>query len=382
MQTLPASFLLAFSLAAATAEDLKLPDPLANAAGEKITKAEQWQKELRPRTLELFREHIYGRSPAAPALDKEASSFTAAAVPEGSNFTATDCVLKFPAPKGVLAIKFRLVEPEPSGKPVPLFILINNRAANLADLDKPNEFWPAAEIAKHGYATAILHVAELDPDKDDGFKDGVHGLFDTGPRKPDSWASIAAWAWGASRVIDGLAAREGIDAKRIAVVGHSRGGKAALWCGAEDERVALTISNDSGCTGAALSRRIHGETIADINKGFPHWFCENYKRYKGREQELPVDQHQLIALLAPRLAYVASASEDDWADPLGEFLSCVHAGPVYKLLGVQGLENDTMPQVGGHLHAGRIGYHIRPGKHNLTLVDWQDYMDFAKQHGW
>jgi hypothetical protein len=252
----------------------------------------------------------------------------------------------------------------------------------MADLDQPNEFWPAAEIAKRGHATAILHIAELNPDKDDGFKDGVHGLFDREPRKPDSWATIAAWAWGASRVIDGLTVREGIDAKRIAVVGHSRGGKAALWCGAQDERVALTISNESGCTGAALSRRIHGETIADINKGFPHWFCENYKRFNGREQELPVDQHQLIGLLAPRLAYVASAAEDDWADPLGEFLSCVHAGPVYKLHGMDGMESGTMPQSGGHLHTGRIGYHIRPGKHNLTLVDWQRFMDFAERHGW
>ncbi|WP_052574025.1 alpha/beta hydrolase [Haloferula sp. BvORR071] len=361
-------------------DDLKLPDPLADAQGKPITTAEAWEKEVRPRTLELFREHVYGRSPAAPKWDKAASTFTPLELPADSGMSATDCVLKFPTPKGQLEVKLRLVEPKPADKPVPLFILINNRAPDLADLDKPNEFWPAAKIAKRGYATAIVHVAQFDPDKNEGFKDGVHALYDTQPRKPDSWATIAAWSWGASRVIDALSTRPGIDPKKIAVIGHSRGGKAALWCGAQDERVALTISNDSGCTGAALSRRIHGETVADINKGFSHWFCENYHRYYNKEQELPVDQHQLIALLAPRLAYVASAKEDDWADPLGEFLCCVHAGPVYRLLGVTGLESDKMPEAGGHLHGGRIGYHIRPGTHNLTLVDWKEYLDFADRH--
>ncbi|WP_367874365.1 acetylxylan esterase [Luteolibacter sp. Populi] len=377
MQTRSAFLLLAMIASCHGEEDLKLPDPLTDAQGKRVTSAEEWKKEVRPRTLEFFRSQVYGRSPAAPAMDKASSSFTPREMPGDSKVTMTDCLLKFPAPKGELQIKVCLVEPKAAGKPVPLFILINNRSPDLATVDPPNEFWPAAEIAKRGYATAILHVAEIDPDKNEGFKDGVHALFDSAPRQPDSWGTIAAWAWGASRVIDGLAGRAGIDPAKIAVVGHSRGGKAALWCGAEDERVALAISNESGCTGAALSKRISGETVAVINKAFPHWFCENYKRYDGKEQDLPVDQHQLLGLIAPRLVYVASAAGDDWADPRGEFLSCVHAGPVYRLHGGAGLENETMPEPGGHLHGGRIGYHIRPGTHNLTLVDWREFMKFA-----
>lgn len=393
------------SIGLAAAEDLKLPEILAMPDGKQAASVEDWEKTVRPKTLDLFEEHVYGRSPAAPRK-VELASFSTQSPPEGAPYIlVSGCDFKFKGPKGELRIRGLLAQPmgknpEPTtdltteeiegvgkvsgfstpDKPVPVFILLNNRSPELADLSKPNEFWPAAEIVKRGFATAIIHVSEIDPDKNEGFKDGVHAIFDEAPRQADSWGTIAAWAWGASRFIDGLDSLGWIDKERIAVVGHSRGGKAALWCGATDPRVALTISNDSGCTGAALSRRIHGETVADINKNFPHWFCENYKRYDGKEQELPVDQHQLIGLLAPRLAYVASASEDEWADPQGEFLSCVHAAPVYQLYGKQGLESDKMPEVGGHQHGGSIGYHIRPGKHNLTLVDWKQYMDFADRH--
>lgn len=373
-------FLALASLGISQAEDLKLPGILTLPNGEEATEAKEWEKTLRPQTLELFREHVYGRNPVERPADFKWSLGPAKELASDPGLLVADGLAEYSGPGGKGSIKVLLVRPKDAKQPLPLFLLINNRAVGLADVEKPNEFWPAAGIAKRGYAAAIFHNGDTDPDKDDGFKDGVHGIFDTTPRKPDAWGSIAAWAWGASRVIDGLSQESSIDRTRIAVVGHSRGGKAALWCGAQDTRVALTISNESGCTGAALSRRIHGETIADINKNFPHWFCENYKRYNGKEEELPVDQHQLIGLLAPRLAYVASAAEDDWADPQGEFLSCVYAAPVYRLYGKQGLESDKMPAVGGHLHGGSIGYHIRPGKHNLTLEDWKRFMDFADLH--
>jgi len=387
-----------------------LPDPLAMSDGTKVGNAEAWQTKRRPEVLELFRTHVYGRSPIGRPKDMSFKAFDLERGALGGLATRKQVAVKFTAEEDGPGMDILIYLPNAGKKPIPTFVILNfggNHTINADPAIKLSHSWmrpgsgvqdnlateksrgrassrfPVEEIINRDYGLATIYYGDIDPDFHDGFKNGVHPAFDKlsdGRRASDAWGSIGAWAWGLSRAVDYFETDDDIDHKRVIVLGHSRLGKTSLWAGAQDERFAIVISNDSGCGGAALSRRRFGETVGRINTSFPHWFCDNFKKYNGNEDDLPVDQHMLIALIAPRPVYVTSADKDLWADPKGEFLSCKHADAVYRLLGVKGLGGDRMPGLDRPVRKGAIGYHVRSGGHNLTRYDWQQFMNFADTH--
>jgi hypothetical protein len=242
--------------------------------------------------------------------------------------------------------------------------------------------WPVEQIIDGGYGVATFYAGDMSPDYNEGFPQGIEPLFyrpGQTHRDPDEWGAIGAWAWGLSRAMDYFETDADIDRRRVAVMGHSRMGKTALWAGARDPRFAMVISNCSGAGGATLVRRRFGESAKDLETHFPWWFCENYAKFSDNEDALPVDQHELIALSAPRPVYIGTAQEDLGSDPRGQFLSAVAATPAYKLLGVEGLAVTAMPEV-SHPVMSRIGFHMRPGKHDITPYDWAQYMAFAGKY--
>jgi hypothetical protein len=354
-----------------------LPNVLTSTEGRKITREKEWLKLRRPEILELFTSQVYGRVPGTPyqksikVVKEDRNAMNGAATLKLVDITIT-------ANAKSLIIHLGLFVPNKVPKPVPAFLLICNRPPENIDFSrtKKSEFWPAEEVIARGYAVAAFYNADVDPDIDDNFKNGIHGLLDTN-RSAESWGTLATWAWGASRCMDYLVTDKDISPKKIAVVGHSRGGKTALWAGATDERFAMVVCNEAGCGGSSLSRRRYGETIDRINKAFPHWFCANYKSYNDKEDSLPVDMHELMALIAPRAFYVASADKDLWGDPHGQYLALYHSLPAYHLFGLKNSLPEAMPPLNTPVQSGQVAYHVRDGEHNLLLKDWNFFMDFA-----
>jgi hypothetical protein len=381
-----------------------LPNPLVFNNGDKVQNKKDWDRR-RTEILKIFEDEVYGISPVWKGdlipieLSSNLNALNGAAIRKEIKLTIKNGSKE-------LSMVMLLYLPK-SSKPVPVFLgynfsgnhsvteetdisitnswMRNNSAIGITD-NKASEAgrgkdvsnWQVKEIISRGYGLATIYYGDVDPDFDDGFKNGVHGLYDQQPDS-NSWGTIAAWAWGLSRAMDYIETVSSIDSKKVIVIGHSRLGKTALWAGATDKRFAMVISNNSGCGGAALSKRVFGETVGSINASFPYWFCKNFNKYNEKEELLTVDQHQLLSLIAPRPLYVASAEEDLWADPKGEFLSCVGASPVYVLLGEKGFPASEMPPANTPV-AGSIGYHVRSGGHDVTLYDWQQYLDFADLH--
>jgi len=387
-----------------------LPDPLKLLSGKRVKTAEAWNTQRRPEVLRLFQEQVYGKAPGRPSkmvfrlVESSNKALGGKAVRKQVRvfFDGTD-----KGPQMDLLVYL----PAAAQSAVPIFLGLNFNGNHAIHVDKaillarswhrnnPREGyennraneksralsasrWSVERIVAAGFGVATIYCGDIDPDFHDEFQNGVHPLsYKDGQKAPaaDQWGTISAWAWGLSRAVDYFETDAQIDAKRVIVLGHSRLGKTSLWAGARDQRFAIVISNNSGCGGAALSRRAFGETVWRINNSFPHWFCGNFKKYNNKEASLPVDQHMLVALVAPRPVYIASATGDRWADPRGEFLSAVHADPVYKLLGTEGLGTDKMPKADSPV-VGRIGYHLRTGKHDVTDYDWQQYIKFARKH--
>jgi len=354
-----------------------LPEVLTSSDGRSITTKKEWARVRRPEVLELFTTQVYGR---IPETTYQKSMKVVKVDPNAMEGKATLKLvdITIAAKDKTLTIHLGLFIPNNQPKPVPAFLLICNRAPGNIDFTrtKKSEFWPAEEMVARGYAAAAFWNDDVDPDKPDNFQNGIHGLLDT-HRTPESWGTLAAWAWGASRCMDYLVSDKGINSDKIALVGHSRGAKTALWAGANDERFAMIISNEAGCGGTSLARRRYGETVAWINKLFPHWFCENYKGYSQKEDSMPVDQHMLLALIAPRPIYIASAEKDLWGDPVGQYLALYFALPVYRLYQPTASIPRALPTLNKPITSGPVAYHIRDGEHNMLLKDWNWFMDYA-----
>ena len=377
-----------------------LPSPLVTSDGKAVKTVRQWERVRRPELMTMFQKEMFGIMPARPSeLYFELLSEDTTAL--GGKATRKEVKVYLDGSR-TLYMTLLMYVPNDRKGPVPAFLGANFKGNHGTSEDEtilmPTEEqikaygqkykfserganarrWPYEYIVSQGYAVVTFCREDVDPDWHDGFANGVHGLLDAGTERPaDSWGTIAAWSWGLSRAMDYLVLDETIDSRKVAVFGHSRLGKAALWAGACDERFALVYSNDSGCSGAAISRRCQGETVRVINEKFPHWFCENYHKYGDKEDSLPFDQHELIALIAPRPVYVASASKDDWADPKGEMLSLVYASPVYELYGYDAFVAEDLPPVNTSITSQRMGYHLREGVHDMLPFDWEQFIAFA-----
>ena len=387
-----------------------LPDPLILEDGSKIRSAAQWIGRQRGEILALFEDQMYGRRPGRPVLKRVSTEAVEANVLNGKAHR-TELVIRYEDVRPDFEMRVLMYIPVGEG-PHPVFLgynfngnhtiqadpeitlsdkwmrkgnengNVNHRATDAARGLSANR-WPVETIIDRGYALATVYYGDVEPDHKDGWKHGVRAHIKTdesgNPLALEDWSAISAWAWGLSLVVDEFGKMSHIDGSKIAVIGHSRLGKTSLWAGAADPRFALVISNNSGCGGAALSRRAFGETVKKINDTFPHWFCKSFKQYNANEAALPLDQHMLISLMAPRPVYIASAVEDEWADPHGEFLSGKHAGPVYELFGKSGVGVEKQPPLNQPV-GDSIGYHIRTGKHDVTGFDWEQYLNFADRH--
>jgi hypothetical protein len=381
-----------------------LPDPLTFNNGKAVHSARDW-KRRRVEILELFAANVYGHSPKAPKhISYDVFDVDKTAL--GGKAVRKQVTIYFSENKNGPREDVLIYIPAGARKPVPIFLtlnfsgnqsVINDPAIKLSTIwdwkthvkrqaaeesrGKDTEF-AVEKVLARGYGFATICYQNIEPDFKGAYVEGIRPLFfkpgQTEPA-PDYWGAIGAWAYGLSRAMDYLEKDKDVDARRVAIMGHSRLGKTVLWAGALDTRFAMVISSCSGEGGASLARRNYGETVTNLLDAFPYWFSGSFERYRDHADQLPVDAHELISLIAPRPVYITGAEDDRWGDPKGEFLACVAAGPVYRLLGAQDLGTSEMPPLNQPI-MHTIGYHIRTGKHAVTGFDWDQFLTFTDMH--
>ena len=404
--TIVATMVLAAGVRAAVNAASSVPEPhgvpelLTAFDGRAVTNRTAWESVRRPELLDRFLACMYGRRPTGadtPDLAFEAED--ADVLMMGGKAIRKRIRIRYKGPFGENSFCVLAFVPV-SEKPTPAFVLICNRNPE-KNIDPSRElksdFWPAERIVERGYAAVTFFNGDVAPETYNpatAFLGGVFPCFECPwDRTDESWGTLSAWAWGASRVIDWIEREPLIDSRRVAVVGHSRGGKACLLAGVTDSRFAMTCVNCSGCGGAKLAHiDLPGSEhyAAFLASRVTYWFCGAFQRYcmnhdiraVARDGEMDFDQHELLALIAPRLLAVGSASDDVWAGPVGEFHATRLASPVWELYGSSGIGAAAFPSRNSSIQSGSVCYHLREGKHDLTVYDWNAYMDFADSHGW
>ncbi|MCA9412574.1 MAG: acetylxylan esterase [Candidatus Omnitrophica bacterium] len=367
-----------------------LPPLLETAEGRVITSSQEWFNIRRPQILSLFATMVYGTIPVPPS-PLRVSAMTENDDPQfmGGKVTRRLIWIRFRNDQGSTDMRILVFTPNNATEPVPaiMHLSFDDNQSEKLELNESkrnhlNNGVPIGDIVDRGYAYISVYHADLVGHNEVEFNSGIHPLFyKEGQSFPEAheWGVLSACGWTAMRALDYLETDNRVDHQRVFLMGHSKLGKATLWAAAQDQRFAGAISAQSGCGGAALWRRRSGETLEKISR-FPHWLCTNSRKFINREEDLPVDQHMLLALIAPRPVYVASAIEDTWADPRGEYLSAYHASEVYRLLGKKGLAEEESPSLNEPIIESDVGYHIRPGGHSVDPYDWVQFLDFADYH--
>ena len=350
---------------------------------------EAWREVHRPAIKELFEEQVYGRRPVERPPHLVFSLAEPDAVMMDGAAVRKRIRCEYGGKYGTNSFVFTAFIPR-VGRPSPSFVFICNRNPD-ENIDPTREkksgFWPAEEIVRRGYAAIAFWNGDITPDRYHGNTLGVFAAFEDVNRMyrtAKGWGVLSAWAWGASRVLDWIETESTLDAQHVAVIGHSRGGKTALVAAAWDERFAMACSSCSGTGGAKLNHvdLPSSEHIRDSVRSRSFWYCHNYKTWANLDHMAPFDQHMLVAMIAPRLVCIGSATEDPHAGPYGEYCTARYASYIWTIFGRKGFVSEGFPSPNTPQQQGDISYHIRDGKHDLTAYDWGVYMDFADAHGW